>query len=605
MVTALLGRPGLIAALSRLVTVLGVVVLIGALPWLSGADPARTILRARSAEQEATPEALASIREQLGLDAGPVTMFLSWLGGFARGDAGTSWISGRPVLPGMLDALGVSLTLMAFSALVAVVVAGLMCLPTIRRGLAGADARTSGLGAVALTALPEFLLATALLVVVAVGLGWFPPYGWLGLSYAVLPSLAMGLPAGGLMGRLLSDGLATTFAEPWVVTWQVAGYSGPAIAWAAIRRTIPAITSQLALTLVGLLGGAVAVERVFAIPGIGRATLGAAVAQDLPTLQVGILLLMIVALLLGGLGALARRWMLGPALEAGQLPAAAPRAASRRTAWLVPGAMTLFLLALVAAGIGRDPYASTLPRLAPPSLAAPLGADASGRDLLARVSHGVVTTVSAALVVVVVCLLIGLLVGLVPRLGAGPIEVTNAMPPVIAGLLVAAVAGGSLVGAAIAVALTCWAPLAAHTAALAEETRGQPHVRVAPVLGAGALSVLVGYVLPAVVGPVTRHAMLRLPGIALAIAGLGFLGLGPQPPLPEWGLILGEGMPYVERAPWAVLAPTIALIALSVLAVSTANLAPGGTKRLAARRTGSAPPPPDVIRTEANSPQPV
>ena len=179
---------------------------------------------------------------------------------------------------------------------------------------------------------------------------------------------------------------------------------------------------------------------------------------------------------------------------------------------------------------------------------------------------------TAALVVVVVCLLIGLTVGLVPRIGAGPIEVTNAMPPVIAGLLVAAVAGGSLVGAAVAVALTCWSPLAAHTAALAEETRGQPHVRIAPVLGVGAASVLLAYVLPTVIGPVTRHAMLRLPGIALAIAGLGFLGLGPQPPQPEWGLILGEGMPYVERAPWAVLAPTLALIALSVLAVSTSTI---------------------------------
>lgn len=574
MIATLQRWPGLITAGSRALTMAAVIVLIGALPWLSGADPARTILRARSAEQEATPEALGAIREQLGLDAGPVTMFGRWLGGLLQGDAGVSWVSGRPVLPGMFTALGVSLTLMVFAALVAVVVAGLMCIPTIRRGLAGKDARTSGMGAVALTALPEFLLATALLVVVAVGLGWLPPYGWEGLEYAILPAFAMGLPAGGLMGRLLADGLATTFAEPWVVTWQVAGYTSFAIVLAAVRRTVPSITSQLALTLVGLLGGAVAVERVFAIPGLGRATLGAAVAQDLPTLQVGILLLMVIALLLGGLGALARRWLLGPALAAGQLPASAPRSASGWTAWIVPGTMTVLLIGLVVAGFGRDPYASTLPRLAPPSAAAPLGADASGRDLLARVSHGVVTTVTAALVVVFVCLLIGLLVGLVPRIGAGPIEVTNAMPPVIAGLLVAAVAGGSLVGAAVAVALTCWAPLAAHTAALAEETRGQPHVRIAPVLGVGTASVLLAYVLPAVIGPVTRHAMLRLPGIALAIAGLGFLGLGPQPPQPEWGLILGEGMPYVERAPWAVLAPTLALIALSVLAVSTANLAP-------------------------------
>lgn len=564
--------PGAVTAASRVLTVAGVVAMIGMLPWLSGVDPARTILRARSAEQEATPEALAAVREQLGLDAGPVVMFGRWLGGLVTGDAGVSWVSGRPVLPGMLQALGVSLTLMVFAAGCALVVMLAMCVPTIRRGLAGRDARTSGFGAVALTALPEFLLATALLVVVAVGLRWLPPYGWQGLSSVVLPALAMGIPAGGLMGRLLSDALATTFAEPWVVTWQVAGQSDPAIVAAALRRAVPGITGQLALVLVGLTGGAVAVERVFAIPGLGRATLGAAVAQDLPTLQVGILLLLVVALLLGAAATLTRRLLLGPALDAGQLPAPAPRVVSGRRALVVPGVMAVALVLLVIAGIGRDPYASTLPRLAPPSLLAPLGADASGRDLLARVSHGVVTTVSAALLVVVLCLVIGLLVGLAPRVGTGPIEVTNAMPPVVAGLLVAAVAGSSLAGAVVAVTVTCWAPLAAHTAALADETRSQPHVRIAPVLGVGAARLLGCYVLPAVIGPVVRHAMLRLPGIALAIAGLGFLGLGPQPPRPEWGLILGEGLAYVERAPSAVLAPTVALVALSVLAVSTANL---------------------------------
>lgn len=67
--------------------------------------------------------------------------------------------------------------------------------------------------------------------------------------------------------------------------------------------------------------------------------------------------------------------------------------------------------------------------------------------------------------------------------------------------------------------------------------------------------------------------MLRLPGIALALAALGFLGLGPQPPSAEWGLVLAEGMPYIERAPWGVLAPAVALVLLAVLAVTLANTA--------------------------------
>jgi peptide/nickel transport system permease protein len=67
--------------------------------------------------------------------------------------------------------------------------------------------------------------------------------------------------------------------------------------------------------------------------------------------------------------------------------------------------------------------------------------------------------------------------------------------------------------------------------------------------------------------------MLRLPGVALALAALGFLGLGPQPPSPEWGQLLAEGLPYIERAPWAVAAPTTVLVLTAVLAVALSGLA--------------------------------
>ena len=177
-----------------------------------------------------------------------------------------------------------------------------------------------------------------------------------------------------------------------------------------------------------------------------------------------------------------------------------------------------------------------------------------------------------ALIVTVLCTVIGLLLGLVPRLAAGPIEIANAAPPIITGLLIAAVLGAGPVGAAVAVTLVSWAPLAAHTAALSAEARARPSVRILPVLGVGRTRILFTSVLPAVVGPVARHGLLRLPGIALALAALGFLGLGSQPPAPNWGLVLAEGMPYVERAPWAVLAPIGALVAVSVLAVSASAL---------------------------------
>jgi peptide/nickel transport system permease protein len=557
---------------SRTLAFGGLILLIGLLPWLSAQSPEYTILRARYADREATDEALGAIRAELGLDQGPFHIFLGWLGGLLRGDLGTSWISNTPVGPGTMTALGVSLTLMACALVVAASVAVLLCIPAMVRGLAGKAARDSGAVAAALTSLPEFLLASMLLVIGAVWLGWFPPYGWQGIHYAVLPALALGVPAGGLAGRLLSEAISAAFAEKWTTTWRTAGAGSAAVGAAVVRRALPSVLNQIALIIIGLTGGAVAVEKVFAIPGLGRTILGAASAQDIPALQAGMLALLATALIVGSLATAARYALLGPALRSGTMPMAPPVRGARRWEAVVPLTCAGALAAIMAGGLMRDPFTSSHARLAAPSLLLPFGADASGRDLLARVGHGSMATLGTSLLVVLACLAIGLVIGMFPLAATGPVEVANAAPPILVGLIVAAIIGPSAHGAAIAVTLVGWAPLAAHTASLVQEARARPYVGILPVLGVGRVRTLWRYILPAVLPSVFRHAMLRIPGTALALAALGFLGLGPQQPAPEWGLILAEGINYVERAPWAILAPALALALSSILAVSTASL---------------------------------
>lgn len=559
---------------SRVLSVAAVVLVIGMLPWLSGRDPALSILRARSAEQDPTPEALESIRQELGLDAGPWTMFVNWLSGILRGDPGTSWSTGRPVLGGALQALGVSLTLMVSAMIVATLVAAVVVLPSLRSGLRGNPRRTSGAVAAGLTALPEFLLASLLVVVGAVWLS-LPAYGWNGPIHVVLPALALGLPAGGLIGRLLADAVAVTFTEGWVTTWTIAGFDRRTIALGVLRRAAPGLSSQIGLVMVAITGGAVAVEQVFAIPGLGRTMLGDARSQDLPALQIDVLLLLAVSASLGILAEVIRRALLGRALRGRAMPVPTAVFAPSHLRWVVPTVAATLLLAIVVAGISRDPYVTGRNSFAPPSAAFPFGTDASGRDLLARVSAGAVQTIGLSVTVVLASFVVGVLFGLVPRASRGLVEVTNAAPPVIAGILIAAIAGPSAAGAAVAVLVVTWAPLAAHTAALVEETRGRSYVDILPTLGVGPGRVLFGAVLPAVLPAVFRHAMLRLPGVALALAALGFLGLGPQPPAPDWGLILADGVSSVERAPWMVLAPLISLAALAILAVSLASATSG------------------------------
>lgn len=543
----------LVTGISRLLALACLVGLVGMLPWLSGKDPALTILRATSSDREPTPEILDSIRKSIGIDGGPLHVIGHWLAGVARGDLGRSWVSGADVGPDAVDAFGVSLSLMVAALGVGVIVAAALVLPALRDGLRGRPRPRGGAASAILISLPEYLLAPILMLVMAVYLRILPPFGWGSPEKVIMPALSLGLPTGGYLGGLVSDAVTATFSERWVATWSTAGIRGRTLAGAVLRRALAPLTGQVALVVVALTGGAVAVEKIFAIPGLGRELLDAASAQDVPALQAQILLLLALALAAGVIAGAARRLLMG------------------RAARVIAVSGAALLALMVAVGIRRDPYAVVADKLAQPSAALPLGADSLGRDVLARVAHGAVSTVSGAVIVTVVCFVIAILVGLAPRAATGFIEVANAAPPILAGLIVAGVSGPSATGAAIAVAGVGWAPLASHAAGLVAENRQRPDVLLAPVLGEGRVRITLTRVLPAVVGPLARHAALRLPGKALALAALGFLGLGAQSPAPEWGLVLSDALPYIERAPWAVATPAAALVVLSITSVAASR----------------------------------
>lgn len=568
---ALLWRGTLMAAL---------VCAIGLLPWLSRTDPALTVLKARALERTADPGTLRAVRDELGLDDGPLVLLGRWLGGLARGDAGRSWVSGTEVAPVVGHALGVSLLLMAGALVVALATAAAICGRPLWRGARlrpGGRAGGGGRGgSAALAALPEFLIASLLVAVVGVRLGWLPASGWYGPAWMVLPSLALGLPAGAVLGRLLADALPGAFAEQWVPAARGRGLPPGTLARHALRRAVAGLLPNLGLFVVGLTGGAVAVEQIFDIPGLGRLTLRAALAQDLPVLQLGVLALVALAALAAALVRLGVGALIGPALRDGALQAAHRPGGTRRR-WGAPLGYGLVLAAVVALGLPRDPLAlDTGLRLTAPSWAHPLGTDALGRDVLARVAHGALTTLGTAVAVSAAALLVGLLLGLAPRLSGPLAETVNAVPAVPAALLITGVVGGGPWTPAVAVAAVAWTPLATHAGSLLLQERAALHVTASRALGAGRGHLLRRVLLPAVLPPVLRHALLRLPGIALSLAALGFLGIGAQPPSPEWGLVLAENQPYVERAPWAVLAPAAVLALLGALAVTAAGAARRG-----------------------------
>jgi peptide/nickel transport system permease protein len=554
-------------------TVLALVLVVGALPWLRGEDPARTVLRALFREREADPAALADVREDLGLASDPLTGSWRWTTRAVRGDLGVSWVDRQPVGPEVARALGVSATLAAAALVVSVVIASVLLLPATRRavrhdrplGLPG------GLSAITVAALPEVVVGIVLLAVVAVRWDLVPTSGWGRPEQLLLPALALGLPAGALLARVLAGTVDGALAEAWVGTWRSNGAGTAAITAAVLRRAAAVGVPQMALVFAGLLGSSVAVEQLFAVPGAGRTALRAVLAQDLPLLQGCVAALVLSAIVLAAAGGRAQAVLLGPArhTEAGQvvLPASAGR--RRTTLPLVAG-----LVLAVAAGLPRDASGVQLgDRLRPPSMAFPLGADAIGRDVLARFSSGALLTVGVGLAVSAVALVVGLAVALPARhVRGGSTDVLNAVPAVLVGVLVTAVTGPGLLAAATAVALVAWVPLAVHGRALVVQVLATGVVRAAVLAGANRAQVLRRHVLPAVTGPLLRHAAARVPVVSLNLAALNFLGLGAAHDSPEWGAMLAESLPYLEPAPWTVAGPLAGLVLLGLISASATTL---------------------------------
>ena len=207
----------------------------------------------------------------------------------------------------------------------------------------------------------------------------------------------------------------------------------------------------------------------------------------------------------------------------------------------------------------------------------PFGTDHLGRDVLARVAHGAVLSVGLAAAALVASAVMGGMVGFITgwsrRRGATVAlciaDAWAAVPTVVIALVVTAVTGPGTTAVLIAVVAAGWASYARLTHQLTQKVTHAPFIEAASLLGAGATYQLRHHVWPNVARPVMAHALLGLPGALLTVAGLSYLGLGAQPPAPEWGAMLAEAQPYLERAPLAVVAPALAIVAAGWVAAAS------------------------------------
>lgn len=216
-----------------------------------------------------------------------------------------------------------------------------------------------------------------------------------------------------------------------------------------------------------------------------------------------------------------------------------------------------------------DPVATDLTdRFAAPSFAHPLGTDHLGRDVFARLVDGAWISVGLTAVALAVCAVLGTAAGLLSGYAGGvaaglvqrAVDVLASIPTIVVGLVIAAVREPGTATLLLAVLITGWSPFARLAHHLTLRERAREYVEGAVAIGAGPVRIVVRHVLPNALRPLVAHACMRFANVLLSIAGLSFLGLGVQPPTPEWGVMLSEGRQFMFSAPELVLLPATAVV---------------------------------------------
>jgi dipeptide transport system permease protein len=204
-----------------------------------------------------------------------------------------------------------------------------------------------------------------------------------------------------------------------------------------------------------------------------------------------------------------------------------------------------------------------------------LGTDAIGRDMLSRLIHGARYSLAIGLMVVVIAVLTGVTFGLIAGYFRGWVDalimrimdIILAFPSLLLALVMVAIIGPGLVNAMLAIALVLQPHFARLTRAAVMAESSREYVTASKVAGAGHLRLMFTTILPNCVAPLIVQATLSFSNAILDAAALGFLGMGAQPPAPEWGTMLADAREYILRAWWVITLPGIAIL-ITVLAIN-------------------------------------
>lgn len=253
-----------------------------------------------------SPQAREALRKLFGLDEPLYLQYARWLLAVLHGDFGTSLRTGQPVLSSILDRFSVTLELTGLAMVLAVLIG-------VPAGAIGAVKQYSKLDyvvtlfALAGLSVPNFLFATLLILAFSLVLPWLPPSGYVpfvqspidNLRLMVLPALALGLGAASYVARMTRSSVLETLGQDYIRTAYAKGLPAlVVIVGHALKNALIPIVTVFGIQLGYLLGGAVIIEAIFAVPGIGRLALDGINARDYPVVQGTVLFITMVFVLI-------------------------------------------------------------------------------------------------------------------------------------------------------------------------------------------------------------------------------------------------------------------------------------------------------------------
>lgn len=263
------------------------------LMWIVPGDVSTQI-----AGPDATAEELAAIRDRLNLDRSIFQQAIAWYGNLLRGDLGQSYLLDRSVVGAVLERLPVTLSLAFFSLVIAVTLGLVLGVLAATGHNSWIDQTTMTIALLGLS-LPDFWFGLVLIFFFAVGLGWFPtgdyvyfsedPLGW--LHHMTLPALTLAFTQMGVIARMVRSSMLEEMGQDYVRTARAKGLPRRTVIFKhTLRNALIPVVTLIGIMTGLLLGGAVVIEVVYSLPGVGRLVIGAIQNRDYPIVQGGLLL---------------------------------------------------------------------------------------------------------------------------------------------------------------------------------------------------------------------------------------------------------------------------------------------------------------------------